>query len=561
MVGFRFRFLTYFVFVISALSACLCLAQAPRIVGHWTGLSQSDVGDGVTGELFTYGGSYYYDIGVDTMGRPNLVWAASTLATVQANGVVKFAYWDGAIWRGMENPDGPDSLGLGNSCQLVNLPTGPAVIYDSATITVITELRYVLWNGTAWQQDLSTATAQIQSREFRVCLDGLGRPHFLYIHYENPESYLYYSFWNGTSLEGLGGSDEGEGLGSMKYSYGVSSISFALDSRAFPHIVYYPGGPGAFYALWDGSAWQRVLLSDIFGFSSSSPRIAIDAQDHPHITLPGYTSSEWWSDLYYAYWDGQEWVLPNRDAGGVSQAERAWSPGVSDMAIDLYGNANIAYMMGAAIYLRYCPSGGAEFLSCGFGDIGWGVVPPPEYKADWGQIDMFSGPEIAVSREGRAYVAYVTKFIVGAPGGLFRWEPVCRVRAFMPEPAPYPLLALDTTKRAYDMSKGDSAVSLVLGVDNQLDEWADTDFYLAVREKQKPYRFGWWGMYLPLPPNWYFPPATVITLPITPGSVGGIFSPPTGYTYDYIIYGGFFTHGTGDALGPIQWNQIWVRGE
>ncbi|MBN2208821.1 MAG: hypothetical protein JW759_05970, partial [Candidatus Coatesbacteria bacterium] len=82
------RFSTYFVLVIAALSPCLCLAQAPRIIGHWSGLGGSDVGDGVTGELFERADSYYYDIGVDTMGRPNLVWAAPTLATIQGNGVV-----------------------------------------------------------------------------------------------------------------------------------------------------------------------------------------------------------------------------------------------------------------------------------------------------------------------------------------------------------------------------------------------------------------------------------------------------------------------------------------
>jgi hypothetical protein len=231
------------------------------------------------------------------------------------------------------------------------------------------------------------------------------------------------------------------------------------------------------------------------------------------------------------------------------------------MAIDVYGNTNIAYECGAAIYLRYCPSGGGEFLSCGFGDIGWGVVPPPEYNEDWGRIDMFSGPEIAVSREGRAYVAYLTQFLVGDTGGIFKWQPVCRVRAFMPEPAPYPLLALDMTKRRYDMNEGDSAVSAVLGVDNQQDEWVETDFYLAVSEEQLLHRFSWWCLQLSLPPHFYLAPTTVFTVPITPLAEGGIFCPPVGGMQDvYHIYAGLFRRGTGDALGPIQWLRMDIAG-
>ncbi|HUT04270.1 MAG TPA: hypothetical protein VM163_10305 [bacterium] len=560
MRTFRWIFLTCFVLIVAACSAGACLAQGTRIVGHWTGLGESDVGDGVTGELFDSLGTYYYDIGVDSADRPNLVWSAATSGTVQTtNGVVKFAYWDGDIWRGMENPDGPDSFGPGVSCQLVNLPGGPAVIYDSAEITAYPELHYMMWNGTAWQQDLSTAMAQIQAVDYRVRLDGLAKPHFVYLHYENGVNYLYYSFWNGTSLEGLGGSDEGEGIDAVPYIYGFSSFWFALDSRSFPHVVYSGAEGGAFYAFWDGSSWQRVAIKDIFGFSSPSPRIAIDTQDHPHVTLLDTSQSP--CDIYYVYWDGQQLVYPNRDAGGVSQGKAGWDANGPNIAIDLYGNANICYGMGSAIYLRYCPSGEAEFFTYGFGDVGWGVLPPPEYKENWGNIDMFSGPKIAVSEQGQAYVAYVTKFIVPSARGPLKWRPVCRVRAFLPEPASNPLLALDTTKRHYYMERGDDAVSLVLGIDNQQDEWADIDLYLAVSEEQLLYRFSWWCLPLSLPPNFYLPPSTVITVPITPADQGGIFCPPVGgRTDEYVTYAGFFRHGTGEALGPIQWNKLLVTG-
>jgi len=537
--------------------------QQPRIVGHWTGLSQSDVGDGVTGELFDYGGSYYYDIGLDTMGRPNLVWTAPTLATVQTNGVVKFAYWDGAVWRGMVNPQGPDSFGPGHSCQIVNTPSGPVVVYDAGNPMVVgSDLRYVLWAGTSWQQQLSTAMMQIGSKNYKVRLDGLARPHFIYVHRENRVNYLYYSFWDGTSLMGLAGSNEGEGLGQLESFGSIQNFSLALDSRAFPHIVVGSTSMSplaSFYLFWDGSGWQKVPQEVIFGFNGLAPRIAVDAGDFPHIAVLDTRQST--QDIYYAYWDGSQFVCPNRDAGGLSHSAYAWAAGEFDMAVGSYGDANIAYRMGITIYLRYYSRSDAKFLTYGFGDIGSGILAPPDWQANYTLMEQTLCPKIAISPQGRVYVAYLTKFVTSSVGGVMKWRPVCRVRAFLPQRAPYPLLALDTTKRGYDMNVGDSAVSLVLGTDNQQDEWVDTDFYLAVSEEQLLYRFSWWCLQLSLPPGFYLAPTAVFTVPITPFTEGGIFCPPVGsHTDTYVIYAGLFGRGTGDALGPIQWVRIGITG-
>jgi hypothetical protein len=105
-------------------------------------------------------------------------------------------------------------------------------------------------------------------------------------------------------------------------TYWFSSVDLALDASMAPHIAYVLNGShmswsesSVVYARRDTSGWHRTELS-ANGCeqcsTGSAAALAVDADNKPHVI---YTKlqplSYLQSDLWYAYWDGDDW---QRDA-------------------------------------------------------------------------------------------------------------------------------------------------------------------------------------------------------------------------------------------------------
>ena len=197
------------------LGAGLCWAGPGGSVGYWGGLGGSDVGGGVSGDLLKE--SNDYDIAVDDLGNPHVVWASPTVfePTATPTSIICYSFYDGNRWRGLPDAEDHTEFGMGQNCKVTILPGGwPVVVYtalDPARWEV--SLRALFFNGFEWITFMSPDLNRIPAATFKVVVDGLSRLHFVYtICVQNPDGkvsrYLHYCFFDGQTLQGLGGSDE-----------------------------------------------------------------------------------------------------------------------------------------------------------------------------------------------------------------------------------------------------------------------------------------------------------------------------------------------------------------
>ena len=546
-------------FALTLLAVAACWAGPEQSVGYWGGLGGSEVGDGISGDLVKT--SRDYDIAVDDLGNPHVVWASPTVRTPIAtpSSIIRYAFWDGDSWRGLPDADGPTELGVGESCAISILPGGWPVVtfvaWDPVDERAV--LRGLFWRGLAWQTILSPELNRLEVGCFRVAVDAQPRLHFVYkVGFRDPEGnlriYLHYCFFDGQSLQGLAGSDEGEGLaGDCPSVVKNDQFDLALDSRWFPHIVW-EIGQQLFYKFWDGSAWQLVQGQDVFPLDYAlEPRIVLDAEDHPHVTVIAMNPSDI-HDVYYAAWDGSAWKTYPEDNDGygvVAGRDSFGNASYPDMALDSAGNLNLCWTASSPGRIYFRRWDGTGFGTLAWADVGWGVSPPPPFINP--HVDQSYGvPKMALGPTGQIHLIYLATTVIPQPSGPPEQHFNCRVSSFLQEPAPYPLLALETDKCRYD--SGATTVTIMLGADNQRDEWANTELFLAAYsvEDEELYQF---SLSAPLPPHFYFPLSALFELPIGEGQ---LFRPSRS---SYYLGGQFLDAATGAALGPLQWKNISVR--
>jgi len=529
-----------------------CLAGPEDSVGYWGGLGGSDEPDGISGRIIQ---NNDYDIAVGPGGTPHVVWASPLQAgpTATPSSIIKYAFWDGDSWRGLPEVDGPTEFGIGENCSITVLPSGwPVVlfcVFDAATSKSVLQVFY--WGGSGWQTIFSPELNRVETYAFRVAVDGLSRVHILYMKLirdvdRKTHRYVYYSIFDGESLQGLAGSDEGEGLsGDCSYMSDNTRFDFALDNRAFPHVVWQSDAEQVFYKFWDGEAWQQVDGQEIFPELdfADQPRIAVDNEGHPHITVIGgnVTGPDIYTKhMYYATWDGSSWKTTHT-SGTLP---------FRDMTTDSAGNLNVCWTHSPQNSIYFRRWDGAAFRTLAWGDVGWGVSPPPPFLGpdanQWYEV-----PRIAVGPTNEIYVAYmaVTNFPVeGAP----LWEVYgsCRVSKFVHEPAPYPLLVLETDRWFYKPDA--TTVTIMLGADNQQDQWVDTKLFLAAYRKEDDELFQF-SLPLSLPPHFYFPLSAVFELPIGEAE---LLRPSSS---SYLLGAQFLDATTGEALGHLQWKDIRIQ--
>jgi hypothetical protein len=169
-----------------------------------------------------------------------------------------------------------------------------------------------------------------------------------------PQEVLYPNTWAITKL------DDGGAVGSHS--------SLALDSNGRPHISYCSVYPNTYwkcksvmYAYYDGTTWasEEVAPMERYGEAGfeTSPALALDGADRPHI---GYLApSDTWQlqAIRYAYHDGASWQIETVVDGGYNTR---FNPFVS-LALDGSGRPHLGYIQDD--HLIYAHFDGAAWVT------------------------------------------------------------------------------------------------------------------------------------------------------------------------------------------------------
>ena len=105
-----------------------------------------------------------------------------------------------------------------------------------------------------------------------------------------------------------------------------------------------------------GVSWsiETVIPSGTVGMH---PSIAVDADNHPHISYCDYAEKT----VKYAYWDGTDWSIQTVGSATDPSTEALANGGLSSIALDGAGNPHICYYQsgtgGGYIYARQSESG------------------------------------------------------------------------------------------------------------------------------------------------------------------------------------------------------------
>lgn len=162
------------------------------------------------------------------------------------------------------------------------------------------DLKYAHWDGIAWQIETVDTTGNV-GYHTSIALDSQGRPHISYGDASvNTDKDLKYAYWDGTSwqIQVVHTANDAGGRNSL-----------VLDKNDYPHIGYCESitatsANRVYYAKWDGTQWITQVVADLGVAGGVYPSMDLDSNGLPHFSY--YNSVT--DSLMYAYWDGTQWV-------------------------------------------------------------------------------------------------------------------------------------------------------------------------------------------------------------------------------------------------------------
>jgi len=199
----------------------------------------------------------------------------------------------------------------------------PSLVVDSSQTPRVAythrgpHVNYASWDGAAWVTETVEGPLTAGAA---LALDSSGDPHVAYWNVGPPfmGGGFRYAAWNGSAWQ----AEEIEEF----FTPEASSPALALDSLDRPHVAYVVAAEDSLrYATFDGAAWVTHTVA----ISAASASLALDGADRPHVA---YTHRGPYVD--YAFWNGTGWVTETVDA------EMAAGPA---LVLDAYGNPHVAY--------------------------------------------------------------------------------------------------------------------------------------------------------------------------------------------------------------------------
>lgn len=207
---------------------------------------------------------------------------------------LKYASWTGNEW-GIETVDFEGRL-AGNTSLALDSEGNPHISYLRDD-TALHEPKYAYWTGSEWDVQVVESGCDVRN-DTSLALDSLDRPHISY--FESMEHELRYAKWTGSEWD-IQTVDSGACMNDY--------CSIALDSSDYPHIAYMrfytdPWDADLKYARWTGGEWE-IQLVDYEGFVGMYASLALDNQNHPHISYLEYVDASNGHLKYARYANGQ----------------------------------------------------------------------------------------------------------------------------------------------------------------------------------------------------------------------------------------------------------------
>ncbi|MCX7716408.1 MAG: hypothetical protein N2Z73_03230, partial [Endomicrobia bacterium] len=268
-------------------------------------------------------------IDVDSNNYPHIAYVDST------NSNVKYAKWTGSSWSTY-------TIVVGNKSSMDVLNNSNIYIsyYNNQT------LKCAKWDGSSWSSEdvLSNAIGYCTS----IAVGSNNVPHIIYGCYDymvDMDYVLKYakkteSSWNVSTVD-------------KNIQYNEKSISIALDSNNYPHIVYFAGDDFK-YAKWTGLSWSTYTIdTQVVEFGYCFCSISIK-NDIPHIAY--YDSKN--KSLKYAKWTGSSWSITPLVTNMVERYELCPS-----IAIDSNNNPYIVYYNKPSVSICYFMWTGSMWLT------------------------------------------------------------------------------------------------------------------------------------------------------------------------------------------------------
>lgn len=191
-------------------------------------------------------------------------------------------------------------------------------------------VKYATLIGSNW--DIQTVDSGEGASSLSMALDSSDYPHLIYS-FDSPNKTVKYATWNGSSWI------------IQTVLSKVSAGNIALDKQGFPHFTYDLASAGSLvYASWNGTTWNTQIVDDSLFGTYSVGFLKLDFNDAPHISY--YTmfgSDNFDRVLKYATFVNGTWDIQAVDS--VTHVK-----GGCPLALDSGGNGHICYLSDLAMY-------------------------------------------------------------------------------------------------------------------------------------------------------------------------------------------------------------------
>lgn len=322
----------------------------------------------------------YSSIKVDSNKYPHIAY----VDTIGYNDYkVKYAKWTGTSWSTYTITDGnATSLAYYNSNNNIYI-----------SYFYLNTLKCATYNGSSWSSGdvFYEQYGQCNCTSIAVGSDGVPQIAFAWCSFgANMGEYLRYAKKSGSFWSVSPPIDSG-------IQYNANSVSIALDSSNYPHIVYFQGNDLK-YAKFNGVSWSTSTVDTQIGsFGYCFASIAIK-NNIPHIAY--YDSQNKY--VKYAKWNGTEWQKSNVD----SQLSNNYVGVHPTITIDNNDNPYIVYCLNTNYSLRYARWTGSQ----------WEIDNVPINDSI-----LVSYPSVVIDSSGKAHISYYDS--TNGNLGYARWEP------------------------------------------------------------------------------------------------------------------------------------------
>ncbi len=279
---------------------------------------------------------------------------------------LKYAYWDHALkrWFVMQIAEGAAACSL-----TLDSKERPRISWADFGTSSGAKLRYAFWDGAVWKKQALPLNSDVIAYYNSIVLDASDNPTISFYEYRGAKDSdvhirLRTVAFNGQVWE-VKTVDGQEGSGKFN--------SMATDGKGHIYLAYAnvsAGTTGLRFAEWDGTAWKLDVVDDmarnngdIVGYSVA---IALDKANNPHVTYMNQSSSI----LKYAVRLNGKWIVqsitsvagvgyPDRNSIAISEDGRPFI-GYYDAG---KGQLKVAYRQGAAWVVETPDGGGGGFTS------------------------------------------------------------------------------------------------------------------------------------------------------------------------------------------------------